>query len=312
MATQLPSANPTATAAMPAGTWKNRRWYLGNFLFVVPFLLLFSIFTLGPIFYSIYMSLFDWEILAKSHPFIGLQNYADLMNDSLWWLSLRNTMLFAFLTAAGNSIFALLVALAVNQPVIGRDFFRVLFYAPVVLSVAVMAIILGWILNTQFGVLNYLLIWIGFAPVPWLSSPRLVIPTLSAATVWWTFGFPMLIYLTGLQNIPDVYYEAARIDGAGRRQLFRHITLPLLRPIVFFVATTQLISHFKIFGQPYIMTEGGPGRSSFMVIMYLYQTAWRFYRVGYGAAIAVSLALVILFFTLIQLRFFGGSGDEAE
>jgi len=297
---------------MPAGTWKNRRWYLGNFLFVVPFLLLFSIFTLGPIFYSIYMSLFDWEILAKSHPFIGLQNYADLMNDSLWWLSLRNTMLFAFLTAAGNSIFALLVALAVNQPVIGRDFFRVLFYAPVVLSVAVMAIILGWILNTQFGVLNYLLIWIGFAPVPWLSSPRLVIPTLSAATVWWTFGFPMLIYLTGLQNIPDVYYEAARIDGAGRRQLFRHITLPLLRPIVFFVATTQLISHFKIFGQPYIMTEGGPGRSSFMVIMYLYQTAWRFYRVGYGAAIAVSLALVILFFTLIQLRFFGGSGDEAE
>jgi len=292
------------------GTWKNWRWSLGNFLFVLPFLALFCIFTLGPIFYSIYMSLFDWEILARVHPFIGLENYSRLMNDSLWWQSLRNTMLFAFLTAIGNATFALVVAMAVNQNVLGRDFFRVLFYAPVVLSVAVMAIILGWILNTQFGVLNYLLIWLGFSPVPWLSNPRMVIPSLSVITIWWTFGFPMLIYLTGLQNIPDVYYEAARIDGAGRWQLFRNITLPLLRPIVMFVAITQLISHFKIFGQPYILTEGGPGRSSFMVIMYLYQTAWRFYRVGYGAAIAVALALVILFFTLIQLKFFGtGEAD---
>jgi multiple sugar transport system permease protein len=301
-----------ATQAVSPGTWKDWRWYFGNFLFTVPFLLLFGIFTLGPIFYSGYMSLFDWEILAKTHRFIGLQNYVSLMNDSLWWLSLRNTMLFAFLTAGGNAIFALLVALAVNQPLLGRDFFRVLFYAPVVLSVAVMAIILGWILNTQFGVLNYLLIWAGFAPIPWLSSPRFVIPMLSVTTVWWTFGFPMLIYLTGLQNIPDTYYEAARIDGAGRVQLFRHITLPLLRPIVMFVAITQLISHFKIFGQPYIMTEGGPGRSSFMVIMYLYQTAWRFYRVGYGASIAMSLALVILFFTVLQLRFFGAGSDDTN
>jgi multiple sugar transport system permease protein len=294
------------------GTWKNWRWTLGNFLFVLPFLTLFGIFTLGPIFYSIYMSLFDWEILAKVHPFVGLENYRLLMNDSLWWQSLRNTMLFAFLTAIGNAIFALVVAVAVNQNVLGRDGFRVLFYAPVVLSVAVMAIILGWILNTQFGVLNYLLIWAGFAPIPWLSSPRFVIPMLSVTTVWWTFGFPMLIYLTGLQNIPDTYYEAARIDGAGRVQLFRHITLPLLRPIVMFVAITQLISHFKIFGQPYIMTEGGPGRSSFMVIMYLYQTAWRFYRVGYGASIAMSLALVILFFTVLQLRFFGAGSDDTN
>jgi len=148
--------------------------------------------------------------------------------------------------------------------------------------------------------------------VPWLSSPRLVIPVLSMATIWWTFGFPMLIYLAGLQNIPNTYYEAARIDGAGALQLLRYITLPLLRPIIMFVAITQLISHFKIFGQPYIMTEGGPGRSSFMVIMYLYQTAWRFYRMGYGSAIAIGLALVILFFTLIQLRFFGAGSDEAN
>ena len=312
MTVHQPTRDTPRPPSARAHTWKDWRWYFGNFLFVAPFLLLFVVFTLGPIFYSLYMSLFDWEILAQRHEFIGLQNYRDLLDDSLWWLSLRNTILFAFLTATGNAIFALAVALGVNQPLVGRDFFRVLYYAPVVLSVAVMGIILGWILNTQFGVLNYLLIWMGLAPVPWLSSPRLVIPMLSVATIWWTFGFPMLIYLAGLQNIPEAFYEAARIDGAGRSQIVRYITLPLLRPIIMFVAITQLIDHFKIFGQPYIMTEGGPGRASLMVIMYLYQTAWRFYRMGYGTAIAISLALVILFFTLIQLRFFGTGADEAS
>ena len=143
----------------------------------------------------------------------------------------------------------------------------------------------------------------------WLANPRLVIPSLSLATIWWTFGFPMLIYLAGLQSIPEHLYEAASIDGANAWYRVRYITLPLMRPSIFFVAVTQLISHFKIFGQPYIMTEGGPGRSSYTVIMYLYQTAWRFYRMGYGTAIAVALAVVILFFTLVQFRFFGRSSS---
>jgi multiple sugar transport system permease protein len=291
-------------------TWKDWRWSLGNFLFVLPFMLLFTVFTIIPIFYSIYMSLFDWEILAKTHDFIGVGNYVDLWDDSLWWLSLRNTMLFAFLTATGNAIFALMVALGVDQPLRGRDLLRTVFYSPVVLSVAVMGIVLGWMMNTQFGILNYLLAWIGLPGVPWLATKQTVIPSLSVATIWWTFGFPMLIYLAGLQNIPETLYEAARIDGANSWRLTRHITLPLLRPVILFVAITQLISHFKIFGQPYIMTEGGPGRSSFMSIMYLYETAWRFYRMGYGASIAIGLALVILFFTLVQLRFFGSDSTE--
>lgn len=292
------------------GTWKDWRWALGNFLFVLPFLALFGIFTLGPIFYSIYMSFFEWEILARVHPFVGLQNYQDLLNDSLWWLSLRNTLLFAFLTAAGNSVFALIVAMAVDQPIVGRDLFRTIFYSPVILSVAVMGIIIGWMMDSQFGILNYLLKWVGLPPVPWLSNRFLVIPSLSLGTIWWTFGFPMLIYLAGLQNIPNTLYEAAKIDGANGWQLTRYITLPLLRPVIMFVAVTQLISHFKIFGQPYIMTEGGPGRASYVVLIYLYQTAWRFYRMGYGATIAIGLALVILFFTLVQLRILGTGTSE--
>ena len=292
------------------GTWKNWRWAFGNFLFVSPFMVLFCIFTLGPIFYSIYMSFFEWEILAREHKFIGLGNYQSLFNDSLWWISLRNTLQFAFMTAAGNAIFSLLVAIGVNQPLKAQGVFRTIFYSPVVLSVAVMGIVLGWMMDSQFGILNYFLAWIGIPAIPWLSSSRMVIPSLSMATIWWTFGFPMLIYLAGLQGIPDSLYEAARIDGAAGWKLTRYITLPLLRPVIFFVAVTQLISHFKIFGQPYIMTDGGPGRSSFVVIMYLYQTAWRFFRMGYGTSIAVGLAIIILLFTLIQLRVFGPSRIE--
>ena len=291
-------------------TWKSWKWAGGNFLLVASFLLLFFIFTLGPIFYSMYMSFFKWEILAKDHTFIGLGNYQELMGDSLWWLSLRNTLLFAFLTAIGNTVFALVVAMGVNQPLRGRDIFRTVFYGPVVLSVAVMAIVLGWILDSQFGVLNYVLMWVGLPSVAWLSNKNTVIPALSLATIWWSFGFPMLIYIAGLLGIPETLYEAAKLDGAGSWSLTRYITLPLLRPVIFFVAVTQLIAHFKIFGQPYIMTGGGPGRSSFMVIMYLYQTAWRFYRMGYGTAIAIGLAAVILFFTLVQLKVFGpGESD---
>ncbi len=300
-----------SSSASHATTWKTWQWSMGNALFILPFMVLFCIFTLGPILYSIYMSFFDWEILAKEHTYIGLGNYRDLLRDDLWWLSLRNTLFFAFLTAIGNTLFALLVALGVDQPIAGRDIFRTIFYSPVVLSVAVMAIVTGWIMDTQFGVLNYLLTWVGLPSVPWLSSSRLVIPSLSLATIWWTFGFPMLIYLAGLQNIPDTLYEAARIDGANSWQLAHDITLPLLRPVIMFVAVTQLISHFKIFGQPYIMTEGGPGRSSYVVLIYLYQTAWRFYRMGYGSTIAIGLAAVILFFTLVQLRVFGTRGADS-
>jgi multiple sugar transport system permease protein len=208
MTTHNNHSSPSQPDGSYTGTWKNWRWSAGNFLFVLPFMTLFTIFTLIPIFYSMYMSLFDWEILAKEHTFIGFQNYVDLADDSLWWLSLRNTMIFAFMTAIGNTVFALVIAMGVDQPLRGRDFLRTVFYSPVVLSVAVMAIVLGWMMNTQFGILNYMLAWVGIPPIPWLATSRTVIPSLSLATIWWTFGFPMLIYLAGLQNIPNSLYDS--------------------------------------------------------------------------------------------------------
>jgi multiple sugar transport system permease protein len=139
-----------------------------------------------------------------------------------------------------------------------------------------------------------------------------VIPSLSLTTIWWGFGFPMLIFMAGIQNIPSHLYDAAKVDGADAWGRFAHITIPLLRPTILFVTVTQFIAHFQVFGQPYIMTGGGPGRSSLTVIMYLYQTAWRYFRMGYGSAMAVSLAIVIIIFTIVQFQLFRDRGSRTS
>jgi multiple sugar transport system permease protein len=294
---------------------ERRRWTplrrqqaAAGYLFLAPFLVFFIVFVARAVVQSVYMSLFNWQILQPVHPFIGLGNYQELLNDALWWTSLRNTFTFAFVTVLGASLLALLCALMVNQPVRGRTFFRALFYAPNLLSVSVVGIVWGWLMDSQFGILNYALRLIGLPRINWLGDANIILGSLSIATIWWTFGFPMLIFLAGLQTIPDILYEASRIDGASRWQSFRYITLPLLRPTILFVTVTGFISHFQVFGQPYIMPTGGaggPGTASYTVIIYLYQTAWRYYRMGYGSAIAVGLTVVMVIFTLIQFRFFG-------
>lgn len=286
-----------------------RQEALAGYLFVLPFLFFFLIFVVRPVVTSVWMSFHQWEVLMPTTPFIGLKNYQELLKDDLWWTALRNTTYFAILTVVGNTLVALGAALVISQPIRGQGFYRVLFYAPVLMSVSVVGVLWGWLLNTQFGVVNYVLITLGLKAVPWLADPNLVIPSLSVTTIWWGFGFPMLIFLAGLNNIPGHLYDAGKVDGADAWGRFRHITLPLLRPTILFVTVTQFIAQFQVFGQPYIMTNGGPGRSSLTVIMYLYQTAWRYFRMGYGTAMAVSLAVVIVVFTLIQFRFFGGRAD---
>ncbi len=176
---------------------------------------------------------------------------------------------------------------------------------PQLLSVGVVGLIWVWLLSSQFGVINYFLSFIGISPINWLGNENVVIPALSLTTIWWGFGFPMLIFIAGLQGIPEQLYEAAKIDGANGQQLFFFITLPLLRPTILFVTVTGVIAQFQVFGQPFIISGGGPGYGSYTVIMYLYQIAWTSFRMGYGAAIAVSLAIIMAIFTLFQFRFLG-------
>lgn len=261
---------------------------------------------MGPDFYGLFVSFHNWDILLPDKPFIGFGNYQELLNDDLWWVSLRNTVLFSIFTVFGNVVVGLLAAVLVNQKAPGQHLFRVVFYTPVVISVAVMGVVLRRVFNTEYGLLNFYLNWIGIDSIPWLAMPNYVIPVLSGATIWWTFGFPFLVFLAGLLNIPNHLYEAAKIDGANGFQSFFKITLPLLKPVMLFVVVTQFIGHLKVFGQMFIMTQGGPGHASYSVVMYLYDTGWRFFRMGYASSLAFSLALIILVVTLINFRLLGG------
>jgi multiple sugar transport system permease protein len=275
------------------------------YIFLAPFLTFFGIFVVKAVFEAVRMSFYNWLILPPTEEYMGLANYRELFNDDVWWQALRNTFIFATLTVIGTTIVSLFAALAVTRPIRGQEFFRVLLYMPQLLSVGAVGLIWVWLLNTQFGVFNYALSSVGLPTVNWLGNPSMVIPSLSLTTIWWTFGFPMLIFIAGLQAIPEQLYEAARIDGASPIQIFFRITLPLLRPTILFVTVTGVIGHFQVYGQPFIMTTGGPGRSSYTVIFYLYQMAWVAFRMGYGAAVAVTIALIMGTMTVLQFVFIG-------
>ena len=282
---------------------------VAGYLFLAPFIIFFSIFVVRAVIQAVNMSFYDWEILKPVHPYIGIANYKELFNDYVWWIAIKNTIIFTALTVAGTTVVALLTAVAVTQPIKGAGFFRVLLYMPQLLSVGVVGLTWVWLLSTQFGVINYGLSFLGIRPINWLGDENIVVPALSLTTIWWGFGFPMLIFIAGLRGIPDHINEAARIDGANGLQLFFYITLPLLRPTILFVTVTGVIAHFQVFGQPFLMTTGGPGRASYTVIYYLYEIAWRAFRMGYGAAVAVTLAGIMAIFTLVQFRLLGQRVD---
>ena len=298
MTTYTPSVVNTAEVA--AERKKEVRKQLPNYLFILPHYLFFIIFLLYPIFRGIQISFFDWKIMLEDQNFIGLANYEALLTDNVFKETFGNTVYFAVLTVFLNVVVALLVAVALKNSFRGSNFMRILFYAPAILSVSVLGIIGIRIWDTQLGIVNFFLVdLLGLSRISWLGNPSLVVPSLALTTVWWTFGFPMLIFLAGLQGIPESLYEAAKIDGSGRLQTFRHITLPLLMPTMLFVVVTQFISHMQVFAQPFIITGGGPGNGSRTAVMYLYETAWRFFRFGYASAISVALAVIMIIIAAI-------------
>lgn len=291
---------PREEAFKEDSSWKNIKKQLPNYLFVLPHLLFFTVFILYPIFRGLQISLFDWKIMLKVQHFVGLANYQALLRDKVFWQVMGNTGMFMVYTVIFNVILGLLVATGLKHPFFGSNFLRVLFYAPSILSVSVLGIIGIRVWDTQIGIINFFVTDLLNGPrISWLGNPANVLPALSATTVWWTFGFPMLVFIAGLQNIPDHLYEAAKIDGAGPLQTFRFITVPLIMPTMLFVVVTQFIAHMQVFAQPYIISGGGPGNSSRTAVMYLYETAWKFFRFGYASAIAVVLAVFIIVVTVV-------------
>lgn len=294
------SSRPTREETYTDKSWKTVRKQLPNYLFILPHFLFFTIFILYPIFRGIQISLYDWKIMLKTQHFIGLANYQTLWNDKVFWQIMGQTGMFMVYTVVVNVILGLLVATGLKHPFFGSNFLRVLFYAPAILSVSVLGIIGIRVWDTQLGIINYFVTTLLHGPrISWLGTPSMVIPALSATTVWWTFGFPMLVFIAGLQNIPNHFYEAAKIDGAGPVQTFRFITIPLIMPTMLFVVVTQFIAHMQVFAQPYIISGGGPGNASRTAVMVLYETAWKFFRFGYASAIAVVLAAIMIVVTVV-------------
>jgi multiple sugar transport system permease protein len=303
MATSTASAAPNrAPSAARSRRWKTLRDQLPNYLFILPHFVLFALFLLYPIFRGLQLSLFDWKIMLPDtkQNFIGMANYEALLKDKVFWEVLRNTIWFMILTVIINVSLALVVASGLKHRFAGSDLLRVLFYAPGILSVSVLGIIGIRIWEPQLGIINYYVTnMLGGPRINWISDPTLIIPVLSVTTVWWTFGFPMLVFIAGLNGIPEHLYEAAKIDGAGVFKSFRHITVPLIMPTMLFVVVTQFIAHMQVFAQPYIITGGGPGNASRSVVQYLYETAWKYFRYGYASAISVALAIIMIAVTLI-------------
>ncbi len=280
------------------------------YAFLTPTFILMGIFTLFAVGFSLYLSFHRWDILNPEKPYVGLQNYRELRNDAYFRQAVRNTAYFTLGTVPLSVVFGLLIALLLNRQIRGRALFRTLFYLPVVTPLVVSGLIWKWVLDGDFGLLNYYIGKIGISPQLWLSNPSLAMPSVIMVSVWATVGFTMLVYLAGLQAIPQEYYEAAAVDGAGGWKKFRYITLPLLAPSTFFITVYLIISSFQVFDQIFVMTNGGPLRATTTVVYYIWQAGFQQFTMGYASAMAYGLFAIIFVFTIIQVVIYNRRTDD--
>ena len=281
---------------------KRSAW--SGYLFLVPYLLLFGGFLLLPLVYGLGLSFFRWEILSPVPPrLVGLDNYREALHSEYFWKAFGATFRFVVMAVPLIVSGALLIACGLNQ-VVGQkrqSFYRAAYFLPTLISISVAGILWRWFYNSEFGLFNAFLAAWGIK-VPWLTEVSFAMKSIVLMTLWWTVGGPVVIFLAGLKQIPDQYYEAAAIDGAGTVHQFRYITVPLLRPVLLFVVVMSIIGSFQIFGQPFIMTRGGPEQSTRVLVHYVYETAFTNYRMGYAAAMSWLLFLAIAVFSVLQFR----------
>ncbi|WP_417936242.1 carbohydrate ABC transporter permease [Haloarcula onubensis] len=279
-------------------------------LFALPYLLVFSVFLLYPLLKGFYMSLFDWNAFNPSQSeFILFENYVRMLQDPAFYKAVRATVVFVVLTVPTLVGLGLLLALGVNQDIKGKRFLRTVFFSPYVLTVSVVSLIWAGLYAPEYGPLNYYVGFLMSNPPSWLNSFTFAMPAVALATIWWTVGFNFVILLAARQGVPERLYEAARIDGASTWQAFKDITLPQMRSAIMFVTTVQLIASFQVFGQVFIMTNGGPGNSTQTLVMYLYRMAFRQQEFGYAAAIGYFLFFVLVSVSIINYKFIGGDDE---
>jgi multiple sugar transport system permease protein len=282
--------------------WRERSAYL----FLVPGVVIFSIFTVAALIFAIYLTFHRWSIIEPEKPYVGLQNYEDLIHDERFVQAMLNTIYFTGASVPLAMLIGLVLALLLNQQIRGRALFRTAYYLPVLTPFVVSALLWKWLYNGDFGLFNYYLLegHIIDEPLLWLSDKNLAMPAVVLMTVWGSVGFSMVVYLAGLQSIPAQLYESAKIDGAGVLRRLWYITIPMLRPTTLFLLVIGIIGSLQVFTQIFVMTSGGPVNRTTTMVYYMYLWAFKYYDMGYASTMAFALFLMLLIFTALQLRLF--------
>ena len=291
----------------PAGgglAWRQAR---AGLLLALPSAALILVFFFGPVLYGLWLSLTDFDLYAIGDPsaarFVGLGNYAHALGAPDFWNSLRITLVYAFVGAPISVAVSLAAALLVDaRTTRWKPFFRAVYFAPVVTTLVAVAIVWRYLYQPQYGLVNAFLGRFGIPHVDWLGDPHWALPAILGLAVWKNFGYNLLIFVAGLQNVPRELHEAAELDGASGWQRFWHVTLPDLAPVSLFVSITTLINYFQLFAEPYVMTQGGPLKSTNSLVLLMYEQGFRWWRLGYAAALAFLLFAVILAATAVQMR----------
>lgn len=292
---------PSKAPAGPTRTQARRRGQLIAWAFLAPFMVAFVLFVIWPLAHGIYLSMTDQSLTGAGGGFIGLQNYTEALTDPMVWTSIRNTVWFTVITTIPLVGIALIMALLVNTGLPGQWLWRLSFFMPFLLASTVISQIWVWIFNPEIGAANEVLTSLGFESVAWLQTDHVDLIAIAIATVWWTVGFNFLLYLAALQNIPELQYEAAAVDGAGRwRQLFS-ITLPQLGPVTGVVLVLQMLASLKLFDQAYQMMDGGSSETSRPIVQYIFEAGFVGYRFGYASAISYIFFALIVLIGILQM-----------
>jgi ABC-type sugar transport system permease subunit len=300
------------------GTRYEARRNIWAYVFISPFFILFAIFGLFPYIYAFYLSFVDWDGIGGpgTQKWVGLSNYSTLLQDGFWWKSLYNSI-WLFVVTSLNLLIALVLSFILNSGLVRfKEVFRAAFFAPIVASSVAVAVIFTTLFGERYGTINWLLSLVGIAPIDWLTSARWIKPAIATVVIWRYFGWNTVIYLAGLQSIPTDLYEAARVDGAGWRQIFFRVTLPLLRPVITFTVILSIIGALQLFEEPLMLAggtqttaPGGTDRAGLTVLVYLYSQAFQFLNFGYAAAMSVALFVVIVLFSFVYYRTVGRERD---
>lgn len=290
--------------------WADRRETWTAWSFLAPSALHLTVFTLGPLLFTLWVSLHEWDLLSAQKPFVGLDNYREMFTDPLFWNAARNTAVYALYVPV-TMMLALGAAVLLNRPTRGVRVLRAMVFIPTVVSFAAIAIVWQWVFNADYGLLNAALRSVGLDGIDWLGNPKTALLAVMVVSAWIQIGYQMIIYLAGLQGIPRTLYEAATLDGASSWQRFRRITVPLLRPTSVYLFVTGVIWSFQVFTLVYVMTEGGPVHATDVLVYRIYQNAWEFRRMGYASAMSWFLFAVLLVLTVAQWRILDRRVDHA-